>query len=402
MSKRTTVSLSTSFALCAVAAIAAAAGSDQGGGRQSGVQITPDELYRLVSKDIEQERWAVTRNPDGTVTGNVFFRDGRDPIFVYCAESGSAATEVMLHCLSAGTCDRSPCPADAWTFVADVSLPIAFFSPPGPPLPTGPLGRRRFSIDPSSSFLRSVTVFGPDEAVGFSGFIDLEATAVDPATGQARVDVVGASELITLDGVSGAGPIVICVRPRQDQFPVVGAGVVDCDGGTAFGYSLAYDHDIGTVGVSGFTAQQCTAAMGVVEGSPHAGVCNSGPMVGSSSEDTGPGGLILAQIPGVGNPGFMVSITTETSLPCGDEGPPVFEGALPLTTGRIVTTLHDVDDVPGAMLQAGTIGSNFSCANWRQENGPGTLTLSSVTYDLAPAAFPGLTVDVISAFVLDD
>jgi hypothetical protein len=370
--------------------------------RESGVQLTPEGTRTLISKDIGEERWAITRNADGSVTGNVFFRDGRDPVFVYCTETGSTASDVMLRCESADGCALAPCPPGAWTFVAEVPLPRSFFAPPAPPLPAGPLGRRRFSIDPASSILRSLSTFGPMETAGFSGWIELEGTAVDPGTGQARIDVVGASPLITLDGFAGGGPVVICIEPRQDQFPVIGAGAIDCDGGTAFGYTLAYDHNAGVVGVGGFTEQQCRAATGVVEDAPHAGVCNSGPVVGTSTADTGPGGLIVAEIPGLGNPGFMVRITSETALPCGDEGPPVFEGPLPLTTGTVATTLHDADDVPGAQLRDETRGANFSCSRFAEENGPGTLTLASVTFDLQPVAFPGLFVDVITTFVLDD
>lgn len=396
--------LSTLCLLASMAVGAAAAEAPLGAGSASGVRVTPDGKQTLVNKDVGAERWAITRNEDGTVTGNVFFADGREPIFLFCSETGSTASQVMLRCDSADGCAFAPCPPSLWGFVADVSLPLSFFEPPGPVIPTGPLGRRRFSIDPSTSIQRSLSNFGPtDTDGGFTGWIELEGSAADPTTGQARIDVVDASPLITLDGVAaGAGPVVICIEPIADQFPVIGAGVIDCDGGTAFGYSLAYDHNIGLVGASGFTEAQCTAEGGVVEDGPHPGVCNSGPEVGNSSADTGPGGLIIAEIPGLENPGFLVRITTETALPCGDEGPPVFEGALPLTTGRIVTTLTDVDNAPGSQLQDTTIGSNFSCARWTEEDGPGTLTLSSVTYDLEPGGFPGLTVDIISTFVFDD
>jgi hypothetical protein len=364
--------------------------------------VTPDGARTLISKDVGTERWAITRNADGSVTGNIFFADGRAPVFVYCEEIGLTASEVMLSCESADSCPIAPCPPDEWGFIAEVSLPLSFFAPPGPPLPTGPLGRRRFSIDPSSSGLRFVTNFGPDGSSGFTGWIELEGSAVDPTTGQARIDVVGASPLISLDAITSGGPVVICIEPLPEQFPVIGAGAIDCDGGTAFGYSLTYDHNLGVVGVGGFTAQQCTAADGVVEETPHPGVCNGGPVVGTSTADTGPGGLIIAEIPGLGNPGFLVRITTETSLPCGDEGPPTFEGPLPLSTGAIDTTLVDADDVPGAELRSETAGSNFSCPRFSEENGPGTLTLSSVTYDLEPAGLGGLRLDLISTFVFDD
>jgi hypothetical protein len=370
--------------------------------RESGVQVTPDGKRTLISKDVGGARWAITRNDDATVTGNVFYTDGRPPDFVFCAETGGDAANVTLRCRLAAPCPLAPCAPESWVDIAgEVELPRSFFSPPVPPLPEGPLGRRRFSIDPATSGLRSLSAFGPSDSPGFTGWLELDATEVDPASGQARVDVVAASPLITLDSTSTAGPLVICIEPMPDQFPVIGAGVIDCDGGTAFGYDLGYDHNAGVVG-SGITEQQCASIPGVVEDGPHANVCNAGPVVGTSTLDTGPGGLIIAQIPGLGNPGLQVRITSETALPCFDEGPPIFEGALPLTTGRIATLLQDLDNVAGATLRAEAIGANFSCTQWREENGPGTLILSSVTFDLQPASFPGLLVDVISTFTLDD
>jgi hypothetical protein len=400
MVKTTIASLLASLALCT--SVAAAERPHGAGDRGSGLQVTPDGARTLISKDVGAERWAITRNPDGSVTGNIFFTDGRPPVFVFCEEVGLTPTEVMLSCESADRCPSAPCSPDAWTFVADVTLPLSFFAPPEVTLPSGPLGRRRFSIDPASSGLQVVSNFGPDGAPGFTGWLELEGSAVDPATGQARIDVVDASPLIVLDSSTSTGPVVICIEPLPDQFPVIGAGAIDCNGGTAFGYTLSYDHNVGLVGAGGFTEEQCMQEGGVVEDAPHAGVCNSGPVVGTSTEDTGPGGLIVAEIPGLGNPGFLVRITTETSLPCGDEGPPAFEGPLPLSTGTIVTTLVETDNVPGATLRGETTGSNFSCATFAEEDGPGTLTLSSVTYDLEPAGLGGLTVDIITTFVFDD
>ena len=381
------------------ASAATTAGVD---GRGSGIQVTPDEKRTLISKEVDGARWAITRNADdGTVTGNVYFPDGGDPLFLFCEQTGATDEQVTLSCSGADGCVTAPC--GGFSFIDEVSLPLDFFAlPTPPPLPEGPLGRRRFSIDPRTSGIRSFSSFGPTDALGFEGWIEMEGTEVDPTTGLARIDVVGASPLITLDSVTSGGPIVICIEPLPDQFPVIGAGLIDCDGGTAFGYSLVYDHDLGVVGEAGFTEQQCSAAGGVVEDSPHAGVCNGPPVVGGSTADTGPGGLIIAEIPNLGNPGFLVRITTETALPCGDEGPPTFEGPLPLTTGTVAVSLEDADDSPGGQLSAQTTGSNFSCLDFAEEDGPGTLTLGSVAYDLEPASFPGLRLDVITVFSLDD
>src|SRR6185295_15247031 len=50
-----------------------------------GVQTTPDNQHILVSKDVANERWAISLNADDTITGNVFLCDGSAPAFVWCA-----------------------------------------------------------------------------------------------------------------------------------------------------------------------------------------------------------------------------------------------------------------------------------------------------------------------------
>jgi hypothetical protein len=107
--------------------------------RPSGVQVTPDQARTLVSKDVGAERWAITRHgDDGTVTGNVFSSSG-PPQFVWCSETGQSAGTVSLSCYGADRCEAAPCSPDEWTFIADVTLPVSFFSAPDPgatPMPT--------------------------------------------------------------------------------------------------------------------------------------------------------------------------------------------------------------------------------------------------------------------------
>lgn len=101
------------------------------GDRESGLQITPDELRVLVSKDVGTERWAITRNLDDfTVTGNVFFPEGGDPLFVFCEQTGTQGADLLLSCESADVCLAAPCGADQWSPLADVTLPESFFLPP--------------------------------------------------------------------------------------------------------------------------------------------------------------------------------------------------------------------------------------------------------------------------------
>ncbi|MEY4949181.1 MAG: hypothetical protein RL698_1392, partial [Pseudomonadota bacterium] len=51
--------------------------------RESGIQLAPESDRYFISKDVGQERWAITYNlDDKTVTGNVFPLDGGAPTFL--------------------------------------------------------------------------------------------------------------------------------------------------------------------------------------------------------------------------------------------------------------------------------------------------------------------------------
>lgn len=146
----------------ALVAVLAAAGSAFAQDGEAGVQVTPDAERILVSKDVNAERWAITRNDDGTVTGNVFPLDGGPPSFVWCEQAGrddddffddfiddfedfiddlidgngdgdgdgdGVDDELMFSCFGAGPCAEQPCTEDQWTFIADVTLPESFFRP---------------------------------------------------------------------------------------------------------------------------------------------------------------------------------------------------------------------------------------------------------------------------------
>lgn len=121
---------------CALALALAVPRAARAQGAESGVQITPDGQRTLVSKDVGGQRWAITRDlQDGTVTGNVFEPGGGPASFVWCAPPAGPApapgADVTLSCYGAVPCEAAPCTADAWTFIADVALPAAFFAPPG-------------------------------------------------------------------------------------------------------------------------------------------------------------------------------------------------------------------------------------------------------------------------------
>jgi subtilisin family serine protease len=108
----------------------------------AGVQITPDQRFHLVSKDVGSERWAITFDPaTSNVTGNVFDASGGDPKFLSCTPlppaDGQSPGDILYSCLGADRCLASPCDPAAWTFVAQPTLPRSFFDPPPPTSATG-------------------------------------------------------------------------------------------------------------------------------------------------------------------------------------------------------------------------------------------------------------------------
>jgi len=81
----------------------------------------------LVNKDVGAERYAINLNPNGTVTGNVFRRDGGLPAFLFCTPTG---TPHVYACSGADACTTEDCAGEPFAFVADVTLPDDFFELP--------------------------------------------------------------------------------------------------------------------------------------------------------------------------------------------------------------------------------------------------------------------------------
>ncbi|HZR85120.1 MAG TPA: S8 family serine peptidase [Candidatus Binatia bacterium] len=103
---------------------------------ESALQISPDSAETLVSKDVNGERWAITRNADdGTVTGNVYAPGGGDPKFVWCSLAGTdgnpdpSLVHLTYNCSVADRCPGPTCAPDAWSFFSQVTLPGSFFLP---------------------------------------------------------------------------------------------------------------------------------------------------------------------------------------------------------------------------------------------------------------------------------
>jgi hypothetical protein len=118
---------------------------------QSGVQWTRGRDATLISKDVGDERWSITRRlSDGRVTGNVFRNDGGSPAFLDCAETAEDGTTVTLDCYASG-----PAPETYGLIASGVQLPVSFFFPPGEAIPPQTLenmvGSWRVEVDSPGS-----------------------------------------------------------------------------------------------------------------------------------------------------------------------------------------------------------------------------------------------------------
>lgn len=97
----------------------------------SGVQVTVDGSANLISKDVGNERWAITYDlGKKTASGNVFRSDGGDPAFVWCQNTSESSDTATLNCFGADRCESEPCSDSDWTSLGQVQLPLGFFYPP--------------------------------------------------------------------------------------------------------------------------------------------------------------------------------------------------------------------------------------------------------------------------------
>src|SRR5581483_5590574 len=105
--------------------------------KPSGLQTTPDGRTVLINKPVGAEQWAISSNDDGSVTGNIFFTDGRDPQFLICMKTGDdgnqdpAAIMIRFACSISSKCTTAQCPgASDWMGLpGEVTLPGSFFRP---------------------------------------------------------------------------------------------------------------------------------------------------------------------------------------------------------------------------------------------------------------------------------
>lgn len=130
-------------------------------GRESGIQLAPDGGV-LVSKDVNGQRFAITANTDGTLTGNVFTSATGGAQFLFCEPIGPDT----YTCAVADSCRTASCISEFTTLDGAIALPSDFFTVPAecPPYQTvgGVIGLPASFFDPTAEQLsaREQDVFG--------------------------------------------------------------------------------------------------------------------------------------------------------------------------------------------------------------------------------------------------
>jgi len=238
--------------------------------------------------------------------------------------------------------------------------------------PSAPLGTRRFVVNPNNGgFYLALTGFTP-RLGGFMGqtngvaepaFLEFEAGVPDPETGIATIDVVGASEYLTASANLAGFAVNLCLKL---EVPITTAGVIDCDGGSDYSIGLDADHNLGELGIDGFTADDCTEAGGTIEGGTR--LCKTGRELDScrgdrdcdTSAEAGDGICGL----GGASPNFCV---------------------LPVSTrGETCTNDAQCDSSPGAengqcgqqQPHVGVCNGQFTPAQGTGDTGPGSVTFA--------------------------
>lgn len=99
---------------------------DGGGARQSGIQQVFAGTAILVSKDVGGDRFAITQNVDGTLTGNVFSAESGASTFLFCTPDNVGG----FSCAAAASCTTLPCTSQFTTIEGSITLPETFFTLP--------------------------------------------------------------------------------------------------------------------------------------------------------------------------------------------------------------------------------------------------------------------------------
>ncbi|MBI4516412.1 MAG: thrombospondin type 3 repeat-containing protein [Deltaproteobacteria bacterium] len=223
-----------------------------GVGDQCDSEPTPTPTPTLTRTPSSTRTHTPTRTPTPTCAPGATCTPG--------PECGNGNTDVAEECDDGNTLGGDGCAANCTN---ETSVLFQLDSSGGPPRSRATVQTRDFALQMglSGSQVNRMGKPGPD------GVIPVAVRAED----------------VHFDPIPITGLVCACVRavPFDDFGPgVSGRGEIGCgEGGLADVDSEAsVDHNIGTVGVGGFTEADCVAAGGVVEdGSsahPHPGVCN--------------------------------------------------------------------------------------------------------------------------------
>lgn len=99
---------------------------DASAGRESGIQQVFGGTAVLVSKDVGEDRYAITQNVDGTLTGNVFGSATGGVTFLVCNPDNAGG----YSCAVSSTCATLPCTGQYTTIQESITLPETFFTLP--------------------------------------------------------------------------------------------------------------------------------------------------------------------------------------------------------------------------------------------------------------------------------
>lgn len=103
--------------------------------RQSGIQLGLDADTILVSKDVGDDRWAISYSQiTGVLTGNIFPVGGGAPKFVWCDDTFTGDENTFIFdCFQADPCTVGPCGEEGidWTSIGTgIPLPASFLALP--------------------------------------------------------------------------------------------------------------------------------------------------------------------------------------------------------------------------------------------------------------------------------
>jgi outer membrane protein assembly factor BamB len=271
---------------------------------------------------------------------------------------------------------------------------------PRPTLVGEGLGVRRFSINSAESKQELLALPVPIVSTSVEGYLEFEATGVDPETGLRWLHLTGASEYIEISTPipTSPEPVIACLRPLVESYPLEFIGTLSCAGSNVSGVQVTIDHSTND------TDPECALGEADVNRA-HMGVCNGPPVIETLEGTAPPGSVTIAEDPLLGSVGIPIEITTEEFPPCGDEPPnPVFEFEFDARSGFTTDVsraiVFDHNNSSGEILRAELAGEPFDCSSWTSEDGPGTLVFAIPVVDFDTNVIGIL--DIINVLTVSD